>query len=124
MYCNGGGPYLAPSPGKRAASILAPEATVRLVCSCEHIVLAMGLQAAKYKEESQLDLCTASQRSEPQQGSSRLLQPHPQLPLLLRNLELQPLDAVLERLLALPDGPRPEPGPAVQRLSPTGRLAL
>ena len=39
---------------------------------------------------------------------SRTLKPLPQLPLLLQDLELEPLHAVLERLLALAEGPSPQ----------------
>lgn len=52
-----------------------------------------------------------------------LLQPHPQLSLLLRHLELEPLDAVLERLLPLANRPGPQAGPAVECL-PARRLFL
>lgn len=37
------------------------------------------------------------------------LQPLPQLPLLLQNLQLQPLNAVFQRLPPLPHHPRPQP---------------
>lgn len=53
-----------------------------------------------------------------------LLHPHPQLPLLLRHLELEPLDAVLERLLPLANRPGPQAGPAVECLSAARRLFL
>lgn len=48
--------------------------------------------------------------------TSRLLQPHPQLPLLLHNLQLQPLNTVLQRLLPLLHGSRSQARLAVQRL--------
>lgn len=56
------------------------------------------------------------------------LQPLPQLPLLLQNLQLQPLDPVLQRLPPLPHHPRPQPlilrqppPPSPALLFPAGR---
>lgn len=50
-------------------------------------------------------------------SSSSLLQPNPQLPLLLGNLQLEPLHTILKRLLPLPDCPRPQTRPAIERLA-------
>lgn len=47
---------------------------------------------------------------------SRLLQPEPQLPLLLRDLHLEPLDAVLQRLPPLAHGARAQARVAVEGL--------
>ncbi len=68
---------------------------------------SMARQGRK-RESSSSSLCARHEITA--RPSRPALQPHLQLPLLLQHLELQPLDAVLQRLLALPHHLGPQRG--------------